>query len=132
MGVRLFAPQRIQIGDHSVVHFDAILDGRSGLEIGNCVDIGIQSQIWTLEHDIDDPDYSTKAGKVFIHDYAIIGGRSTILPGVTIGKGAVVAVGAVVTKDVPSYTLVGGVPARYIRDRKQDLRYKISYRRYFH
>jgi putative colanic acid biosynthesis acetyltransferase WcaF len=132
MGVRVFAPQRIRIGDHSVVHFDAILDGRSGLEIGNCVDIGIESQIWTLEHDIDDPDYGNKAGKVSIQDYAVIGGRSTILPGVTVGEGAVVGVGAVVTKDVVPYALVGGVPARFIRERNRNLRYEISYRRYFH
>jgi putative colanic acid biosynthesis acetyltransferase WcaF len=132
MGVRVFAAQRIRIGDHSVVHFDAILDGRSGLEIGNCVDIGIESHIWTLEHDIDDPDYGTKAGKVSIQDYAVIGGRSTILPGVTVGAGAVVGVGAVVTKDVAPYTLVGGVPACFIRERQRNLRYEISYRRYFH
>ncbi len=132
MGVRLFSPERIKIGDHSVVHFDAILDGRSGLEIGDCVDIGIQCHIWTLEHDIDDPDYGTKSGKVSIHDYAIIGGRSTVLPGIAIGEGAVVAVSAVVTKDVAPYALVGGVPARFIRERSRNLRYEISYRRYFH
>lgn len=132
MGIVVFSPQRIHIGNNSVIHFDAILDGRSGLEIGNSVDIGIQSHIWTLEHDIDDPDYGTKAGKVSIHDYAVIGGRSTILPGVSVGEGAVVAVGAVVTKDVAPYAFVGGVPAHFIRQRKRNLRYKISYRRYFH
>jgi putative colanic acid biosynthesis acetyltransferase WcaF len=132
MGIRVFAPQRIVIGDHSVVHFDCILDGRCGLEIGHCVDIGQQANIFTLEHDIDDPTYATKGSKVVIQDYAIIGGRSTILPGVTIGEGAVVATGAVVTKDVQPYTMVGGVPARFIRDRKRGLSYQISYRRYFH
>ncbi len=112
MGIRIFSPQRIRIGDNSVIHFDAILDGRSKLEIGSCVDIGIQSHIWTLEHDLDDPDYGAKGGKVSIHDYVIIGGRSTILPGITVGEGAVVAVGAVVTKDVPAHTTVVGNPAR--------------------
>lgn len=132
MGIKVFAPQRICIGANSVIHFDAILDGRLGLDIGSNVDIGIQSHIWTLEHDIDAVDYCTKGGKVTIHDYAVIGGRTTILPGVTVGEGAVVAAGAVVTKDVSPYTLVAGVPARFIRERKSDLKYTISYRRYFH
>lgn len=132
MGIRVFAPQRIIIHDNSVVHFDCILDGRCGLEIGNCVDIGHQVNIFTLQHDIDDPRYGTKGGKVVIDDYAVIGGRSTILPDVHIGKGAVVATGAVVTKDVGPYEMVGGVPARFIRKRSEVLVYKLSYRRYFH
>lgn len=132
MGIRVFAPQRIAIGNHSVVHFDCILDGRCGLRVGDCVDIGHQVHIFTLQHDIDDPNYNVKGGKVTIGDYAVIGGRSTILPGVTIGEGAVVASGAVVTTDVLPYTLVGGVPARFIRERKRGLEYKLSYRRWFH
>ena len=132
MGVRVFSPQRIVIGDNSVVHFDCILDGRCGLEIGNCVDVGHQVNIFTLEHDIDDIHYRTKGGKVVIQNYAVISGRCSILPGVTIGEGAVVATGAVVTRDVAPYELVGGVPARHIRHRNRGLAYELSYRRLFH
>lgn len=131
MGIRLISPHKIKIGDHSIVHYDAILDGRSQLEIGSCVDIGYQVNIFTLEHDIDDPHYKTQGGKVIIKDYAVISGRSIILPGVTIGEGAVVASGAVVTKDVPPYTLVAGVPAKAIRERKRELLYKLNYRGWF-
>jgi acetyltransferase-like isoleucine patch superfamily enzyme len=132
MGVRFFSPQRIVIGDNSIIHFDAILDGRSGLTIGNCVDISYQVNIFTLQHDIDDPSYRAHGGPVKIADYAIICGRSTILPGVTIGTGAVVASGAVVTKNVSDYSMVGGVPAEFIRERSHNLTYKLTYRRYFH
>jgi putative colanic acid biosynthesis acetyltransferase WcaF len=132
MGVRFFSPERIHIGNNSVVHFDAILDGRMGLVIGDCVDVSYQVNIFTLQHDMDDPDYDTRGGQVTIGDYAVIAGRSTILPGVTVGRGAVVASGAVVTNDVAEYSVVGGVPAHFIRERNRDLRYKLSYRRYFH
>jgi acetyltransferase-like isoleucine patch superfamily enzyme len=132
MGVRVLAPQRIRIGDNSIVHFDCILDGRRGLVIGDCVDVSYQVNIFTLQHDLDDPDYGTSGGQVTVDDYAVLSGRSTILPGVTVGRGAVVASGAVVTGDVPPYKVYGGVPARYIKDRNSDLRYKHSYRRYFH
>ena len=63
-----------------------------------------------MEHDPQSPDFAIRGGPVVIEDYAWIGGRAVILPGLRIGEGAVVATGAVVTKDVPPYTIVGGVP----------------------
>lgn len=132
MGVKVFSPERIVIGSNSVVHFGCLLDGRCGLRIGNCVDIGINVHIYTLQHDIDDPGYGTEGGQVEIGDYAVISGRSTILPGVCVGRGAVVALGAVVTKNVPDYAVVAGVPARHVRWRNPDLNYRINYRRLFH
>ena len=54
-----------------------------------------------------------------------------ILPGVTIGEGAVVAAGATVHKAVPPYAIVGGVPAKFIKKRPRDLNYKVDYRRLF-
>jgi maltose O-acetyltransferase len=77
-----------------------------------------------LQHDIDSPDFATIGGPVTIEDYVYIGPRTIILPNIRIGRGAVVTAGAVVTKDVPEYAVVGGVPARFIRERSRDLRYK--------
>ena len=131
MGIRVISPHRIEIGDHSLVHFDAILDGRHKLRIGNSVDVGHQVSIFTLQHNIDDPNYATEGGSITIGDYAVIGGRSVILPGVKIGEGAVVASGAVVTKDVSPYTVVGGVPAKFIRERTKNLDYTLNYRGWF-
>lgn len=128
---RFFCPEGVTIGDYTTVGNDAFLDGREGLVIGACVNIASEVCIYTQEHDIDDPDFRAVGGPVVIEDYAYLGSRVTILPGVRIGVGAVVASGAVVTKDVPPFMLVGGVPARIIRERSHDLRYKLGAGRRF-
>jgi acetyltransferase-like isoleucine patch superfamily enzyme len=122
-----FAPDGVTIGDHSIVGNDCFLDGRRTLAIGRNVNISGHVQIYTLEHDPQDPDFGVKGGAVIIRDRAYIGTRALILPGVTIGLGAVVAAGAVVTKDVPDYTIVGGVPAKPIGSRTENLRYELDY-----
>ncbi len=152
---RFNAPTGISIGNNTIIGNDAFLDGRfyrmyqpgeskfssylksftrvegRPLTIGDNVSIAGYVQIYTMEHDIDDPDFKEIGAPVVIEDYAVIGSRVTILPGVTIGKGAVVAAGAVVTKDVPSYTVVGGVPAKYIKDRNKNVRYTLKFARPF-
>jgi maltose O-acetyltransferase len=125
---RFFRPRGVSIGQHSLIGNDAFLDGRYGLNIGSNVNVGGEVAVFTAEHDIDDPDFRMTGGSVTVDDYVYIGSRVTILPGVTIGKGAVVATGAVVTRDVPPYTVVGGVPARKIRERPRDLRYTLGFR----
>jgi maltose O-acetyltransferase len=128
---RFFHPEKIQVGEFSTIGNDAFLDGREGLIIGNCVNISGEVRIFTREHDIDDPYFSEKGGRVLIDDYAYLGTRVTILPGCRIGYGAVVASGAVVTGDVPEFTVYGGVPARYIRNRSHNLHYKLGYAKRF-
>lgn len=141
-------PSGVAIGHNTVIGNDAFLDGRHKrngesyvrdffspsqrpLVIGNNVSIAGEVRIYTMQHDIDSPDFSESEGEVTIDDYVVIGTRVTILPGVHIGKGAVVASGAVVTRDVEPYSLVGGVPAKHIRYRSKDLRYKLKFRRLF-
>jgi len=70
--------------------------------------------ILTADHSLDMPSFDYREAPVHIDDYVWIGSRAMVLPGVTIGRGAVVAAGAVVTRDVPSLSIVGGVPARQI------------------
>lgn len=127
------SPRRIVIGSYSSINKHVVLDGRGGLlSIGNCVDIAQDSRIWTLQHDYNSPDYKAKGGDVLIEDYVWIASGVTVLPGVRIGKGAVVATGAIVTKDVPEYNIVAGIPAKKIGERNKDLKYRLGKRRWFH
>lgn len=125
---RFFVPEGISIGENTLVGNNAFLDGRCGLTIGNRVITASEVAIYTLQHDIDDPQFAHVGAPVIIKDYAYIGPRVIILPGVTIGQGAVVAAGAVVTTDVEPYTLVGGIPARFIRERSRQLQYVPDFR----
>jgi len=130
-GCRFYNSKQVVIGDHTIINRDVLLDGRSGLVIGNNVSISEGTVILTLGHAIDAPDFALQGDKVTVEDYVFVGSYARILPGVTIGEGAVVGVGAVVTRDVAPYTVVGGVPAHHIRSRSHDLTYTLQYRKPF-
>lgn len=121
---------KLSIGKGSIIGDHAIFDARrGGITIGNNVNISNNVSMWTGQHDYNDPYFRSvpgRRGPIIIQDRAWIGPNVTILHSVTIGEGAVVAAGAVVTKDVPPYTIVGGIPAKVIGTRNQDLRYKFS------
>ena len=118
MGFKVRRLRDIYIGHTTNINPNCMFDSRGGkISIGNYVDIAPEVNIWTLEHDPQDPDFSTKGGLVRIENFVWIGNRVTILPNVTIREGAVIATGAVVTKDVAPWTIVGGVPAKKIGDR---------------
>jgi len=125
-GFQIRVPKGIVIGNNTMVGNKAILDGRNGLTIGDNVNISAEVMIWTMHHDYNDKDFAGSGGMVVIEDYVWLASRSIILPGVRIGKGAVVAAGAVVTKDVDDFTVVGGVPAKKIAERSRDISYTLS------
>lgn len=122
---RFFRPSNIFIKDNSIIGNDAFLDGRGGLYIGSNVNIAGNFQVYTMEHDITSPTFESIAEPVYIDDYVYIGTRVMVMPGVHIHEGAVIASGAVVTKDIPPWTMYGGVPARYIKDRPI-VKYKLN------
>jgi maltose O-acetyltransferase len=132
MWASFFDPSNITIGEDTIIGDHAFLDGRAPLVIGDHVDIASSVMVYNSEHDLDKDDFSARTEPVQIGDYVFIGPRAIILPGVTIGKGAVVAAGAVVTKDIPDFTIVGGVPAKPIGERKnKDPHYKLGRARLF-
>ncbi len=102
------------------------MDGRKGkIKIGDNVSISTDVIIYTLQHQVDNDFFETASGDVEIEDFVWIGARAIILPGVKIGKGAVIAANSVVTKNVPPMTLAGGIPSKPIRERKSKLLYKL-------
>lgn len=109
----------LTIGKGSSIGPRVLLDARRGLEIGDNVTIAYDAILWTLHHDMNSTEFQCIGGKTIIDDYVWICSRSVILPGVHIGKGAVIASGAVVTADVEAYSVMGGVPAKKIGERKE-------------
>lgn len=116
-GVRVYDPRHISIGDGTIIGYGTFIDGRDRVTIGDHTDIASQVMIYNEEHDLASPEFEAKGDTVTIGHYVFIGPRAIILPGVTIGDGAVVGAGAVVTKDVEPFTIVGGVPAKLIKQR---------------
>jgi len=132
MGCRFSEPKGVEIGEDTKIGDNAFLDGRAHLQIGDHVDIASQVLIYNSEHDIESPNFEAIEEPVVIEDYVFIGPRAIILPGVRIGKGAIVAAGAVVTKDVAEFSIVGGVPAIKIGERKnRNIKYKLGRSRLF-
>jgi len=112
----------ISIGDHSGIGEDSILGQDDEIRIGNNVLIGPQLMIFTQNHNFSDTtrlirEQGATRRPVLIEDDVWIGARVIVLPGVTIGRGSVVAAGAVVTKSFPPYSIIGGVPAKIIGNR---------------
>lgn len=127
-GFHIRNPKGITIGSGVNIGPNVLLDGRKGLTIGRNAVIAYEAIIWTLNHDYNDIHFCGKGAPVEIGDYAWICSRSIVLPGIKIGEGAVVASGAIVTKDVPPYSIVAGVPAKIVGQREKKI-YEYGYLR---
>jgi maltose O-acetyltransferase len=113
----------VSIGCNSVVNRDCYLDGRGVLIIGNNVSISPSVKLITVTHNYNSPLFVNVFKKIVIEDYVWIGTGVIVLPGVTVGRGAVIAAGSIVSKSVNPYTIVAGNPAVQIGVRSDNLLY---------
>ena len=119
--VRILTPficdfgNRVKFGKNVFINHSAIFSASGGIEFEDGVMLAPGVRIATINHDMNERHSKYTYGKVTIKRNAWIGMGATICPGVTVGEYAVVAAGAVVTKDVPDFAVVGGVPAKVIR-----------------
>lgn len=123
--------KNLTIGLNTVINARCRIDNRGSVIIGDNVSISQEVILLSADHDVNAADFAGRSLTVKIEDYVWIGTRATILPGVTIGKGALIAAGAVVTKDVIPYAIIAGVPGKIIKMRREDLNYETKYRRLF-
>lgn len=110
--------KNIRIGDRTFLNSNVRFASRGGITIGSFVQIAANVSFETASHAITfEPGRARENtyAAIVVEDHVWIGSSAIILPGVTIGRGAVVAAGAVVHRDVEPGTVVGGVPARFIR-----------------
>lgn len=134
-GLKLLGASGIKIGEGSALGDECWLDGRYDIIIGKNVNIASQVHMWSASHDMNDPYFRSTpytVGPIIIDDNAWIGPHTTILDNVHIGEGAVVCAGAVVTKDVEPFAVVAGIPAKKIKERNRDIRYKLGGASFFY
>lgn len=122
-GVFVNGPDGLAIGDRTRVAQNVQMNARGGIEIGRDVLIGPGCKIWSANHrfdrlDVPIPEQGYTYDRVTIGDGAWLGAGAIVVPGVRVGAGAVVAAGSVVTRDVPDFAVVAGVPARVVSDRR--------------
>jgi maltose O-acetyltransferase len=117
---------QLEVGENVIVGPSNVFLIRGGLAIGDNVNLSGFSFFISQEHDVNDPFGHTTLSKIVIEDDVWVATHSIILPGVRVGRGAVIAAGSLVTKDVPAYTVVAGNPAKPIRKRSKDIRYRLD------
>ena len=127
---------KLNIGEYCFINEGAYWSAKGEIKIGNNVIFGPKTTIWTYNHDYKGshlpyggPDI---LGKVEIEDNVWVGMNAIILPGVTIGEGAIIGAGSVVTKDVPKFSIVGGNPIKIIGSRNEKQYHKLVRENKFH
>lgn len=123
----------LEIGAHSVINRNCRLDARGGIHIGENVSISAECYLVSASHDPHSATFegSEKPTMILIGDYAWLGVRAVVLPGIHIGKGAIVGAGSIVTKNVAPFQIVAGNPARPIGVRKCDPTYRLNWKPWF-
>lgn len=124
-------PVNLTIGSGSIIGDSCILDARNVITIGSNVNFSSNVSVYTAQHDHRSPVFSCynpiqRKQSVEIGDRAWIGCNVVILPGVSIGEGAVCCAGSVICKDIAPYSIVAGIPAIKISERSKNLVYEFN------
>jgi len=114
---KIWYPKNLQMGEWSIISENCNIYSVDKIKIGNRTTISCDVFICTAGHDISSKIMELTYSPIIIGSDVWIAARAVILPGVTIGDGAVVAAGSIVTKDVEPWTVVGGNPATFIKKR---------------
>ncbi len=136
-GVIIMSPQNVSIGHDVLLNKDTKIGGQNGVKIGNYVMLSYNVNLVSENHAYQHPELPIKkqgyfGGPIEIESDVWVGANAVILPNVKIGRGAIVAANAVVTKDVEEFAIVGGVPAKVIGVREnKELEYKLGRARLF-
>ena len=126
----IYFPESIEMGDYCYVGPHACWYAEGGISIGRGVTFGPRTVIWTTNHDWRNADclpygMGNILGPVRIENFVWIGYGAMVLPGITIGEGAIVGMGSVITKDVEPLSVVAGNPARVVDRRDPDQYYRL-------
>jgi acetyltransferase-like isoleucine patch superfamily enzyme len=124
----MYSLGNLTVGVFSVINRGCLLDNRSQITIGNNVSIAYGCSIVTAGHDINAPYFDYFERPVVIENHAVLFAKVMLMPGAVIGEGSVILPNSVVSGFVPPFSVYGGIPARFIRDRTKNLYYSISYK----
>jgi putative colanic acid biosynthesis acetyltransferase WcaF len=127
LGTRMWVPRNVSIGADSVIGRECRIEAGGGVWIGRSVNVSHGVRLQTGSHDLEGPGFPARYKQIRIGDYSWICEAAVVVGGVTIGEGAVVMAGAVVSRDVAPWTVVGGVPARPVGQRTAT-HYRVNWR----
>lgn len=130
-GTTVLAIGNLRVGEAVSIGFRCVLDARGGLTIGSNTVIASDSHFISAFHDVHAPDFAAILEPIVVEDYVWLAVRTTVLCGVTIGRGAVVSACSLVRQDVPAMDIVAGVPAVSVGTRRSTLDYRPVFRPLF-
>ena len=136
-GIRIAHPDKLVVGDGVIIESGTIINASAGVEIGSHTVISSDCSLWTGNHRYYDGeslpyDNTSYPDGICIGECVWIGHKAIIVPGVKIGEGAVVGMGAVVTKDVPPLAIVGGNPAQILKMRDAEHYFRVKKEKKFY
>ena len=114
---KIYAPFLLKLSDKTTLGPESIIYNLGPITLGERVTVSQNAYLCNGSHDLEDPGLPLLVGNMIVGDDVFIGARAFVLPGVSVGEGAVVGACAVVTKDVEPWTVVAGNPARVVKKR---------------